>query len=152
MVFISENQLHDLLVSICDKHVLKGGDVGASVLATEALNELDPLQNGTCSEIYTLAHLHLRQLFRALLRKRFDPEETAEKYEQMEIPEVSHYLRDYLQKMYPIARKADEEPAYRHLNDLTVADREWNIEQMTKQIIGRTRHRDAFIAFWRERE
>lgn len=148
MVFVSENQIHELLVSICDKHVLNGGDISASVLATEALNELDPLQNGTRAEIYTLAHLRLREEFRRLLRKRFEPEENTDIWEQPEIPEMFPNL----QKMYPKAHKDDEEPAYRHLEQLTEEDQVWNISQMRSKARALNRHADALEEYFRVRQ
>jgi hypothetical protein len=133
------------LMSVVD-HVIekrkgaKARSISPSWVATEALLELDPKSytQRHFPDVWIGCHLELRQLARASLRARFEPE-TEDGVERAELfPDLQPY--------YPTARKG-EEPLYVVLEDLSDDDVAYNVARLRSEAGAKLRHADALEAW-----
>jgi hypothetical protein len=119
-------------------------DVSPSWLATEAMWELDPERKSHPLE-YSLAHLQLRQIGRAICAGRWE--------RPVDDEGEQHDLFPDLQRRYPIAgRIGDQEPEYRLLDYLTDEDIAFNVSRLRKEALSKQRSADALEAWGRSRK
>lgn len=112
-----------------------------SWFATEALTELDPDLSGH-DDARVLAHLHLRQIAREVLRRKF--EISCDETEK-------HDMFPDLQAHYPAARTKGEEPRYIKLEHMAVEDVEFNVHRLRGEAEAKLKHADALEAWWQSR-
>lgn len=117
--------------------------IGATWIATEAMNEIDP-KKVSVPLAYAGCHLHLRQAARAFLRDEFEGDQDQNR--------SRHPLFPDLQARYPSARsKAGEEPEYVREEQMTAEDYDYNITRMEREVRSKQRHVDALRARRSER-
>jgi hypothetical protein len=117
-------------------------DVSPSWLATEVMQELDPGRASHPLE-YSLAHLQLRQMARALCAGRWEREEAEDE---------QHELFPGLQRRYPIAgRTKSDEPEYRLLEYLTTQDIAFNVGRLRSEARSKLAHADRLYAWGKDR-
>lgn len=86
---------------------------------------------------------HFKQMARHALRARFDDdgEENPAYTGQGEL------FSNRLQERYPVPRKADEDPVYKRLEDLTRDELRWNVRSLRRSADARLAHADALDAY-----
>jgi hypothetical protein len=117
--------------------------VSAAWLATEAMRELDPM-DFTLDSIYVMAHSHLKQLARQILRKRFEPEDDTMSAQSELFPD--------LQQRYPVAHERDTEPEYVLLEYMNDRDVTFNVNRLRSEARAKLRHADALEAWWQNKK
>lgn len=136
-----EQRLHSLLMMVYERRQDELR-VSPAWLATEAMRELDP-ERESPDLVYLAAHLELRQLARAILRRVADPTEE---------PTDQHEMFPMLQKRYPSARSSNaEEPEYIKLESMTEEDVAYNLRRMRASASRLLAHCDALEAWWQNR-
>jgi hypothetical protein len=121
-------------------------DISPAWVATASLNgelEAIPVRNDW-PLVYKAAHLQFRQIARAILAKRFEPDGGVE-------PEAQDDLFPELQSRYPVHRQPGEEPVYRQREKLTRPDRVYNINRLSSEIGSKQKHLDAFRVWHNQR-
>lgn len=82
---------------------------------------------------------HMKQMARAYLRRRNDPDsDDSEAYDGQ-----GSLFSGALQDRYPLPRNGDEEPVYKLRQHLSPEERAWNVEQLRKSAGARLKHADA---------
>lgn len=122
---------------------LRGDAVSISPtwVATEAMQQLDPERDAP-SLVYAGCNLHLRQLARGILRKKFQPDDD---------DGDEHDLFPGLQRRYPTARSARaNDPEYVLLEHLTQVDIGFNVGRLRSEASAKLSHADALEAFGEE--
>lgn len=118
-------------------------------IANECMAALDPnarRRRKAVPLIYVAAHLHLRQLARAMLARNFDP---ADKKKQ---GRDARAIKDLftLQSRYPQAHTADlDDPVYVRREDMTEDDVNYNEARLRAEGRAKIAHADALVAWWR---
>lgn len=89
---------------------------------------------------------HLKQMARAFLRRRKDPDgDDSEAYKtQSDLPGLT--FSGHLQDRYPLPRRAGEDPVYKLRQHLTPDERQYNVEQLRKAGQARMEHARALEA------
>lgn len=132
--------LLDLVVRIVDTR-RTAERISPSWVAGEALDELDPphfVERGH-PLIYLGCHLHLRQIARGVLGRRFGPESTA--------PDTDDLFPD-LQWRYPEARSEDQpEPTYVLRELMSAADVAYNVARLRAEANAKNEHARALEAW-----
>jgi len=109
-------------------------------IATEAMRELDPGRRSV-DLVFGGCHLHLRQLAREQLRKRFETRDD-------ELPSDQHEMFPDLQTRYPSARSKDNpEPEYVLLEHMSNVDVEYNVRRLRREGYAKLKHADALEAW-----
>lgn len=132
-----EQRLTEIIARIIDSH---GNVVSISPhwIAIEAMRLLDPEQNAPML-VYGGCNLHIRQIARSLLRKKYEPEDSDSE---------QHALFPELQKRYPIARTArNMEPEYVLLERLNASDIDFNVARLRSEARAKLKHADALEAY-----
>lgn len=116
--------------------------ISPSWIATEALAQLDPTSQAPVL-VGIAAHFELRQLARACLRLKFEPEDG--------VLNAQHDLWPQLQTRYPIVRgQVQDEPQYAMLESLSKADVAYNVARLRKEGQAKIDHADALEDWWQE--
>ena len=136
-----ERKLAEVIARIID---LRRAAVSISPtwVAAEAMKELDP-ERAAPMLVHAGCNLHLRQIARGQLRRRFEPDDDEGD---------EHDLFPGLQQRYPTARsvRADE-PEYVLLEHLTRADIGFNVARLRSEARAKLEHADALEAYGDER-
>jgi hypothetical protein len=111
-------------------------------VAAEAMKELDP-ERAAPMLVHAGCNLHLRQIARGELRKKYEPDEGAGD---------QHELFPGLQRRYPTARSVrGDEPEYVLLEHLTAVDIAYNVARLRSEAHAKLAHADALQAYGRDR-
>jgi hypothetical protein len=113
--------------------------ISAASLAYCAMDVLDPEKLSPNLVAYG-CNMELRQMARAILRREFEPSIGEEPQDEM---------FEGLQERYPVKRFDEDGESvllYAPRMQLTLDERYYNIERMQKQIDGRQKQLDAFMA------
>ncbi|MGP9819227.1 hypothetical protein ACTZWW_04360 [Salinarimonas sp. NSM] len=95
--------------------------------------------------IHYAALEHYKQMSRAFLRARHDPDGEENEAVQHDLdfgPRFSGRLQD----RYPVPRMKGEEPVYKLRQHLTASERAWNVRQLRRSASARLEHADALEA------
>ena len=88
---------------------------------------------------------HFKHMARVFLAKRKGHEADESPAYQSEM-QLGEQFSGKLQDRYPLPRKVGEEAAYKRRQDLTDAERAWNVEQLRKSGNARLEHANALEA------
>jgi hypothetical protein len=134
-----EHKAREILLSIYEERRFNKR-VSPTWLATMAMTSLDPLRVSHPIE-YAMAHLQFRQLARSICAGRW---EKAEGDEEKQIELFSD-----LQTRYPTApaNRADDEPEYVLLEELTEEDFDFNIARLRSEGMAKIKHSDTLAAY-----
>jgi hypothetical protein len=130
------------LAEIIQRIIDSRGDavsISPTWVAAETMQELDP-ERVAPMLVHAGCNLHLRQLARARLRHRYEPDDDK--------AGDQHDLFPGLQRRYPTARsvRADE-PEYVLLEHLTSADIGFNVARLRAEAGAKLAHADALKAY-----
>jgi hypothetical protein len=136
---VEESALTSLVARIVD--ILGSSPkISPAWIATAAMKELDPDRHSV-DLVYGGCHLHLRQLAREQLRKRFETRDE-------ELSSDQHEMFPDLQKRYPSARSKDNpEPEYVLLEHMSRIDVDYNVRRLTREGQAKLKHAAALRAW-----
>lgn len=116
-------------------------EIDPANISQAVLSELDPEQVSPLLVRFA-ADLELRQIARAELRKRFDPDDPTESEQ--------HEMWPNLQKRYPKAHDKNDAPKYVLLEHLREEDKTWNVRKLRKEGAAKLASADALEAWWEQ--
>lgn len=117
---------------------------GATDISPELVANLCCDRFGSAStEIHMryLAIEHAKAMARRILAAKFDPDGQENDAHQGDM------FSGQLQERYPIMRRAGEDPVYRPLGTLSLADLDFNVQQLMKSADARVKHARALQAY-----
>jgi len=139
-----ENALVSLVARLVDLRAATI-KISPSWIATEAMNELDPGRH-SIALVYSGCHMHLRQLAREQLRKKFEDRDTQEEGNKQ------YEMFSDLQDRYPSARSQSEpEPTYVLRDYMTDLDVEYNATRLEREGVAKIKHARTLRAWNRAR-
>jgi hypothetical protein len=86
---------------------------------------------------------HFKQMARALLAAKFDPDAERSESEAYQ----GDMFSGHLQSRYPLPHRGREEPRYRPRELLSTTELDWNIAALRKSADARLRHADALQSY-----
>lgn len=136
----SEKQsLADLISRVIEAH-RAAPRISPSLIATEAMDELDPsgMVKRGADLLWLACNLYLRQVARQQLAHRFSPKD---------IDSDQGELFTGLQWRYPTARAAKDDPVYVLLDLMTDEDVGYNVDRLRAEASAKLQHADALQAW-----
>lgn len=136
-----ERRLAEIIQRIIDSRG-EAISISPTWVAAEAMKEIDP-ERAAPMLVHAGCNLHLRQIARARLRHRYEPDDDVGE---------EHDLFPGLQRRYPTARSArTDEPEYVLLEHLTHIDIGYNVARLRAEASAKLAHADALKAYGDER-
>ncbi len=135
---------HEQLVTLVNIQIEKASSTIELSPTNLALAVLHQFTNKHTNPLLKYSSLeHIKQVARKALAGRYEAESEENEAHQGEL------FSGHLQDRYPTPRKRGEVPVYKLREHLSVAEAEWNVEQLRKSARARVLHANALQA-WNE--